>query len=280
MKFILGQKIEMTQVFAPDGAMIPVTTVKAGPSLVIQKKTVAVDGYDALVVAYLETKNVTKPLLKMFKKVSPKTYRFIREFRFPIGDDTFNKVTVGDFLYAENFTNEDAVSVIGVSKGKGFQGVVKRHGFSGGPASHGHKDQLRMPGSVGATGPAHVFNGTKMGGHMGDQQVTVTGLKVMDVDVEAGILYIKGAIPGPRNGLLQMVADGELEVIKKDVAKPIVESKVEVSAAAAKSETSEAPIEDKPVEEKKPEIKKEQPAETPVKKTEDPKQSHKEEEKK
>ncbi|HCC22725.1 TPA: 50S ribosomal protein L3 [Candidatus Falkowbacteria bacterium] len=236
MKFILGQKIEMTQVFSPEGAVIPVTKIKAGPALVIQKKTIKIDGYNSLVIAFGEVKKVTKPLLSIFKKVSPTLYRHIREIRLPEGDNTFDKVSIGDVIYAENFNSSDIVSVVGMSKGKGFQGVVKRHGFSGGPASHGHKDQLRMPGSIAAGGPQHVFKGTRMGGHMGFDRVTVAGLKVVDVDVESGVITVKGAVPGPRNGLIQLVADGDMEIIKKSEAKPTIEAAVS-SESVAKIDT-------------------------------------------
>jgi large subunit ribosomal protein L3 len=241
MKFLIGKKQEMTQIFAEDGTVTPVTKVVAGPCFVSAKKDEASDGYHSIQLAWAEksTKNINKPLMGIIKKAFNKEigFQYMKEFRMDKEDPIFSKLEVGQKLDVSMFEVGDIVVVKGKSKGRGFQGVVKRHGFKGGKASHGHKDQLRMPGSIGATGPARVFKGTKMGGHMGDQSVTVSNLEVIKVDVEENVIYIKGAIPGARNGMLRLIAKGEFEIKKEEVKEkkeevkkedvPVVESKEE-----------------------------------------------------
>lgn len=216
MKFILGTKQGMTQVFTPDGKVVPATKIKAGPCLVVQKKTSKQDGYNALSCAYLEKKKSNKPLSGLFKKFSEKKYQYIREFKIADSDPVFDQVKPGDIIDQDIFSQGDILTVTGVSKGKGFQGVVKRHGFSGGKASHGHKDQLRMPGSIGATGPARVFKGVRMAGRMGNDQVTVTGLQIIDIDRENNFLLVKGSVPGAVNSLLKITAKGDFKIKKQD----------------------------------------------------------------
>jgi large subunit ribosomal protein L3 len=195
MKCILAKKIEMSQVYRPDGTVIPVTLVQAGPCVVTQVKTQEKDGYVAVQLGFLNAKRLNKPMEGHLKEL-PK-FRIIREFRLP----TAGELKKGDVLEAAIFEPGEVIEVTGRSKGKGFQGVVKRHGFHGHPASHGHKDQLRMPGSIGAGGVQKVFKGQRMAGRMGDENVTVKNLDVVEVR-DGGILAIKGAVPGARNGII------------------------------------------------------------------------------
>lgn len=189
---ILGKKIGMTQVFTVDGKAIPVTVVEAGPCCVIQVKTLEKDGYEAVKVGFVEIKKektVKKPLSGVFKKAGVKPYRMLREF--PMGD-----LKVGDFVTVGKFSKGDNVSVSGISKGKGFQGVMKRHNFKGGPASHG-STSYREVGSIGASSfPSRVWKNQGMPGHMGSEKVTVSKLTIVDVMPDKNILLIKGAVPG------------------------------------------------------------------------------------
>lgn len=210
MKFILGKKIEMTQIFEEDGTVMPVTQVKAGPCTVTQVKNQdGQDGYNAVQIGFGQKKKLSKALKGHLKDLED--FRYLREFSLASKDE-LGELKRGDKITAATFEAGETVKVIGKSKGRGFQGVVKRHGFHGSPASHGHKDQLRAPGSIGATEPARVFSGKKMPGHMGDTQVTVKNLTIVKVDPQNNILYIKGAVPGARNGLLMISGDGELKI--------------------------------------------------------------------
>jgi large subunit ribosomal protein L3 len=198
MKFILGKKLEMSQVYGADGSVIPVTLVKVGPCYVTNVMSQERNGYEAVQIGFEVVKKLNKPEEGHLKDL-PKL-RHIAEFRV-------EKPTVqrGDVIEASSFVAGDKVQVMGISKGKGFQGVVKRHGFHGHPTSHGHKDQTRMPGSIGAGGPQHVFKGRRMAGHMGTDQVTVKNLQVVEVR-DGGILAIKGAIPGSRNTIVHIMS--------------------------------------------------------------------------
>ena len=218
-KFILGKKLNMTQKFMEDGTVIPVTSVKAGPCTITQIKGDK-DGYNAVQVGFDSKKKIKKPLKGHLKELS--NFRFLREFK--VNDiENFERGKVFDVT---TFKIGDILRVTSKSKGKGFQGVVKRHGFKGGPASHGHKDQLRMPGSIGATEPARVFKGTRMAGRMGNDTVTIDNLELIEIDKDNNILYIKGAVPGARNSLVKVISDGNLSFIEKKVEKK-VEEKVE-----------------------------------------------------
>jgi len=196
MKFILAKKIEMSQVFRPDGTVVPVTLLKAGPCVVTQVKDDPTDGYKAVQVGFLEAKKIAKPQEGHLKDL-PKL-RMLREFRV----DDVASVKRGDTIDASSFAAGDVVDVTGTSKGKGFQGVVKRHHFHGHPKSHGHKDQERMPGSSGAGGLQHVLKGTRKPGRMGGDTVTVKNLEI--VEVREGVLAVKGAVPGARNAVLEL----------------------------------------------------------------------------
>ncbi|PCI20863.1 50S ribosomal protein L3 [Candidatus Wolfebacteria bacterium] len=200
MKFILGQKQNMTQYFDEDGNAIPVTLISAGPVVVTQVKTIEKDGYSAIQVGYQNQKKerVNKPQLGHFKGKGP--FKFLNEFSITDKDD----LKVGDSVDVSVFEQGDKIRVSGISKGKGFQGVVKRHGFHGGPRSHGQKHSEREPGSIGATGPQRVFKGTRMAGRMGSDRTTVKNLKVVFVDKENNTMLIKGALPGRRGTLLEI----------------------------------------------------------------------------
>lgn len=195
MKFIVGRKIEMTQEFKEDGSVVPVTLVHAEPCVVTQVKSEETDGYQAVQVGCEESKKLNKPEAGHLKEVGP--FATLREFRM---DKT--ELKRGDKIDVNTFTPGDRVDVIGVSKGRGFAGVVKRHGFHGSPASHGHKDQLRMPGSIGSRRQGPPAKGKRMGGHMGTDRVTVKNLEIVSIDPSKNILAIKGAIPGARGGLI------------------------------------------------------------------------------
>jgi len=197
---ILGKKIGMSQVFRADGQAVPVTLLKAGPCMVTQRKTATTDGYDAVQLGLLEfvkPQRINKPRTGHLKKAGVEGAKFMREFRMRAGDDDFKG---GDQVLVDQFKPKDKVDVIGISKGKGFAGVVKRHHFRGGEGSHGSMFH-RAPGSIGASSfPSRVVPGMRMGGHMGNAQVTVRNLEVIDVDTEDNVLVVKGAVPGPNGG--------------------------------------------------------------------------------
>lgn len=197
---ILGKKIGMTQVFRADGQVVPVTVLKAGPCVVVQRKTPARDGYDAVQLGLMEfakASRTTKPLAGHLKKGNGDGVKFLREVKLRPGDDDLKQ---GDRILVDQFKPNDKVDVIGVSKGRGFASLVKRHHFRGGPASHGSMFH-RAPGSIGASSfPSRVFPGMRMAGQMGTQQVTVRNLEVVNVDAEDNVLMVKGAVPGPNGG--------------------------------------------------------------------------------
>src|SRR4051794_34624250 len=199
---ILGKKIGMTQVFNEDGQVVPVTLVKAGPCIVTQRKTPATDGYDAVQLGLVEyAKKQIKPAAGHLKKSSADGVKFMREFRLDVGNGDLKP---GDRVLAEEFKPLELVDVIGISKGRGFAGVVKRHHFRGGPSTHGSMFH-RAPGSIGGSSfPSRVFPGMKMAGQMGAAQVTVRNLEVVSVDAEDNVIAVKGAIPGPNGGYVMV----------------------------------------------------------------------------
>ncbi len=204
MPGLLGKKIGMTSVFSADGKNVPCTVIEVGPCVVTQVKTVEKDGYAAVQLGYEEAKekNTTAPLMGHFKKAGTTPKRHLAEFT-----DFEGEVNLGDSLTVEMFADCTFVDVIGTSKGKGFQGVVKRHGFGGvGQSTHGQDDRLRKPGSIGACSyPAKVFKGMRMGGHMGNERVTTHNLQVLKVIPEHNLLLIKGSVPGYKGSIVSIV---------------------------------------------------------------------------
>jgi len=199
VKGILGRKLGMTQVFDEEGKVIPVTVIEAGPCLVVQKKTVATDGYDAVQLGFLarKEKRTTKPLKGHFAKANLKPLRYLRELRLANVAD----YQVGQEIKCDIFANGDRVDVTGTSIGKGFAGGVKRWGFHRGPMAHGSKYHRRV-GSLQSRDASRVFPGRKMPGHLGAERVTVQNLKVVKVDPEKNLMLIKGAVPGATGALL------------------------------------------------------------------------------
>jgi len=206
MKGILGKKIGMTQVFSEDGRLIPVTVIEAGPARVVQKKEKDRDGYAAVQVGFDEikkVKNVTKPMIGHFKKASLPAYRFVRELHM----DGFN---TGDVISADIFAAGERLTIIGVSKGKGFQGVMKRHHFKGGPGSHGSMFN-RAPGSMGQSSyPSRVFKNKKLPGHMGSERVTMKNIQIYDVRAEQNLILVKGAVPGANGSYVIMKSEAPI----------------------------------------------------------------------
>ncbi len=199
---IIGKKLGMTQIFAPDGSVTPVTVIKAGPCVVVQRKTVSTDGYEAVQLGLVEDKSpkkVNKPMKGHFAKAGIPPTKILREFRLQDATDAIN---VGDQVLVDLFTENDVVEVIGTSKGRGFAGFVKRHGFSGGRASHGSMFH-RAPGSIGASAyPSRVIKGTRMAGHMGVERNTIKNLRVIKVNTEENLLLIRGSVPGPTGAVI------------------------------------------------------------------------------
>lgn len=226
-KFILGIKRGMTQLFLNNGEAVPVTIVEAGPCQIAQVKTKVNDGYQAVQLSYGKKQKLSKPLQGHLKGLLYN--RYLAEF-IVSDEELLNKCKRGLEIRVDSFKEGDLVKVVGISKGKGFQGVVKRHKFHGSPASHGHKDQLRMPGSIGAGGVQHVFKGTKMGGRMGHDQVTVTNLQIVKIDEANNLFYIKGALPGIRGGMLKISGQGDLILHEPVAAKEKVEENKNSSA--------------------------------------------------
>ena len=211
---IIGRKVGMTQIFAEDGTVTPVTVIKAGPCVVVQTKTAAgKDGYNAVQLGLVEDKpiklkNVSKPMRGHFEKTGsgmPPT-RILKEIRL----EEEPEASVGDQIKADLFADGDKIEVVGKSKGRGFAGTIKRHNFSRGPMSHGSMN-IRAPGSIGQSAyPSRVIKGTRSSGHMGDERVTIKGLTVARVDTENNLIMVRGAVPG---------ANGSLVVVKKTVKK-------------------------------------------------------------
>ena len=210
---IIGRKIGMTQIFAADGVVTPVTVIKAGPCVIVQKKSASgADGYDAVQLGLVDDrppklKNVSKPMRGHFEKTGAGTppTRILKEFRL---DESSGEMNVGDKILVDQFSDGDQVEVVGRSKGRGFAGTIKRHHFNRGPESHGSMN-VRAPGSIGASAyPSRVVKGMRSSGHMGDARITTKGLTVARVDPENNLLMIRGAVPG---------ANGSVVVVRKTV---------------------------------------------------------------
>ncbi len=199
---ILGRKLGMTQVWSEEDEIVPVTVIEAGPCVVSQVKTKETDGYEAIQMGFgsIKAKHVNKPMEGHFSRAGVEPMRYLREVR--VDDASAHKT--GDVITVEAFSETEKVNVTGTSKGKGFAGVIKRHGFGGGPGGHGSHFH-RAPGSIGQCAyPSRVFKGVRMAGHMGSERVTVRNLKVVRVDAEHNVILVKGAVPGANNGFVMI----------------------------------------------------------------------------
>ncbi|MBI4122185.1 MAG: 50S ribosomal protein L3 [Parcubacteria group bacterium] len=212
MKFIIGYKQEMTQVYREDGTIVPVTVVKAEPCVVTQVKTTDRDGYQALQIGAGTRKRYTKTQAGHNKAI-------VTAGRKPVLDvcevrvEALDAFKVGDLISVQTFAEGDTVQAIGTSKGKGFQGVVKRHGFKGQPATRGTKDQERMPGSIASKRQGAVRPGQRMAGRMGGDRITVKNLQIIKVDAANQLLYVKGALPGARRSMIMLSGDGDVQIL-------------------------------------------------------------------
>ncbi len=205
MPALIGKKIGMTNIFDNDGKFIPVTVVEAGPCTVINVRTTEKNGYEAVQLGYdkIKENKVNKPLKGYFEKLGVQPAKILKEFR----NLKPSEYKIGDEIKVDVFNEGDVINVKGISKGKGFQGVMRRHGFGGvGGTTHGQSDRLRAPGSIGASSfPSRVFKGQRMAGRTGGEHVTVRNLKVVKIDPEKNLLFIKGAIPGPNNSIVEII---------------------------------------------------------------------------
>jgi large subunit ribosomal protein L3 len=205
MPALIGKKIGMTNIFDNDGKFIPVTVVEAGPCTVINVRTTEKNGYEAVQLGYdkIKENKVNKPLKGYFEKLGVQPAKVLKEFR----NLKPSEYKIGDEIKVDVFNEGDVINVKGISKGKGFQGVMRRHGFGGvGGTTHGQSDRLRAPGSIGASSfPSRVFKGQRMAGRTGGENVTVRNLKVVKIDPEKNLLFIKGAIPGPNNSIVEII---------------------------------------------------------------------------
>lgn len=255
MKLILGTKKEMTNIFTPEGRFIPVTPIEATPNYITQIRNNEKDGYFALQIGYLETNKARKPQKEQFKKANTPELRKLREIR--VTEEEASKHQVGEKFEINIFNIDEKVNVISTSKGKGFQGVIKRHNFSRGPETHGSHHH-REPGSIGAAYPQHILKGQKLPGRMGTDRVTVKNLKIAKIDTENNLIFIKGAVPGPQKSLVMIIGKGEFEgeiekkeapkektEVKKEVKKPEKSSKTEKTAKSTKSASNEPKKEEK-----------------------------------
>ena len=208
-KAILARKVGMTQIWTDDGALIPVTVLKAGPCVVTQVKTEEKDGYNAVQVGFedVREKLVNKPQKGLFEKAGTAVKRFVREFRF----ENASEYTPGQEIKADIFADGDMIDVTAISKGKGYQGAIKRFGQHRGPMTHGSKFHRHQGSNSAASDPSRVFKGKGMPGHMGSVKVTVQNLTIARVDAEEGLILVKGSVPGPRKGLVTV-----REAVKKN----------------------------------------------------------------
>jgi len=256
MKFILGKKLKMERIYLGD-RITAVTVVSAGPCQVVQCKSNKTDKYMAAQIGFGYAKKINKPKAGQVKGLA--NFKYLKEFRL----DSDQTVVRGQVLNVKMFTEGEKVKVTGISKGKGYQGVVKRHGFGGFRATHGNKDQQRMPGSIGATDAGRVFKGMRMAGHMGFDTVTIANLKIVKIDVDKNLLYIAGAVPGATDGLLFIKAEGMLpEVSNETPAVEEIVSETPVAEEKVEEKLEEVTVETPAVEEVKKDIKEE--VETPV----------------
>lgn len=200
MQLLIGKKLGMTQIFEESGDATPVSVIQAGPCPIVQVKTLDTDGYSAIQIGYGETKKsrVRKPAEGHFKRSGGKPARVLKEVRV----ENPAEFKVGDVLDVKVFEGAEHVSVVGISKGRGFAGTIKRHGFTSGPKAHGSKN-IREPGSVGACAtPSRIYKGKRLPGRMGGKRITVRNLKIVQIDAENHLIYVKGAVPGATNGIV------------------------------------------------------------------------------
>lgn len=265
MKFILGKKLSMTQIWRND-LVVPVTRIQVEPCVITQIKTVKVDGYRAVQLAtgQRKVKNIAKPQRGHFGTWG--NFQYLREFNLDQEKEQSEaNWQAGQQVALSSFVPGDRVQVTSTSKGRGFQGGVKRHGFHGQGRTHGVKDQQRMPGSVGATGPAHIFKGTRMAGRMGGEQVTVKNLEVVEIDEQNGFLYLKGAVPGWSNGWVAVTGLGQMVIAENNEIKDNDDNKIiEPIDEPAEEMVTEAVVEvpaEEPAAEAIPEVVAETPAE-------------------
>lgn len=242
----------MTQVWKND-EVIPVTRIEAGPCVVMAVKTQVKDKYEAVQLGYgtRKEKRIRKPQKGQMKDLG--NFRYVKEFRI---EGQGIEVNRGDVIGVSTFEVGDIVKITGTSKGKGFQGVVKRYGFHGQDETHGNKDQVRMPGSSGATAPAHVFKGTRKPGRMGNERSTVSNLEIIEIDPKENIILVKGAVPGVRGGLLLLSGKGDLKIqeITEEITPEVIEEVKEETQEEIVEETiTETPAEESPVVEEKTE---------------------------
>lgn len=205
MSGLIGKKLGMTSIFTPEGEIIPVTVIEAGPCKVVSIRTKEKDGYEALQLGFgvKREKNISKPVIGQYKKNNLTPAKVLKEFRkFNVSD-----YKIGDELKADFFTEGEVIKVRGKSKGKGFQGVMRRHGFGGvGGTTHGQSDRLRAPGSIGSSSyPSRVFKGMKMAGRMGSENVTTSGLKVVKIVMDQNLIMVKGNVPGAINSIVELI---------------------------------------------------------------------------
>lgn len=200
MKNILGKKVGMTQIFNEDGTVVPVTVIEAGPIKVVQKKTADKDGYNAVQIGYQDRKEnkVNKPLKGHFDKSDVEYKKYLKEFKV----EDAEQYEIGQEIKVDIFKAGEKIDITGISKGKGYQGVIKRHGHHRGPETHGSKYHRAVGAMAGATYPGRVLKTKKMSGHMGNEKVTVLNLEIVRIDAEKNLLLVKGAVPGPKGGLL------------------------------------------------------------------------------
>ncbi|MEW5802223.1 MAG: 50S ribosomal protein L3 [bacterium] len=216
---LIGKKIGMTQVLRESGEVVPVTVIQVGPCTVVQKKVKGTDHYNALQLGFLDKREsrTNKPLQGHFKKAGLSPKKFLKEIR--LDDSEIDQYEVGQEIKADFFSAGDYIDVVGTSKGRGFAGVIKRHGFRGAPGSHGTHDYSRHGGSVGSnTYPGRVFKGLRMAGHMGNSRVTIQNLKIEDVRPEQNLVLIKGAVPGANNGVV-VIRKAVKKAAKKETSK-------------------------------------------------------------
>ena len=244
MKGILGKKIGMTQVFTKDGILVPVTVIEVEPNVVTQIKTNEKDGYEAIQVAThtVKEKNATKASIGHTKKANTEPKRFLKEFR----GVNVNDYTLGQVLDASVFKEGEIVDVTGISKGKGYQGVIKRYNQTRGPMGHGSQYH-RGVGSLGTMLPMHVLKGKKMPGHMGNEQVTIQNLEVVQIDLENNVILIKGNVPGPKGSLVMIktsVKKGEQVNETEELITYVVEEAVEEESAPVEEVSEEVAAEE------------------------------------